>query len=175
MPVSFSIADSSDGPRKVVIWVTGDLDADTARAVRARLAQAQRHTRSEVILDLTGLTFVDSVGIGSDFDGVPFLPAGMNGAEDLPLVTYEMLRRGYSEIDIRKVLGENLLLLALGLGLGLVAALVSVAPHVAEGAAVPWLRLAAILGVVLVVGLGVASAATAGILRVPVIPALRRE
>lgn len=52
---------------------------------------------------------VDNVGLGSDFDGVPFLPAGMNGAEDLPLITYEMLRRGYSESDIRKVLGENLL------------------------------------------------------------------
>jgi len=52
---------------------------------------------------------IDHVGIGSDFDGVPFLPAGMNGAEDLPLITYEMLPRGYSEADIRKVLGENLL------------------------------------------------------------------
>jgi membrane dipeptidase len=52
---------------------------------------------------------IDHVGLGSDFDGVPFLPAGMNGAEDLPLVTYEMLRRGYREVDIRKVLGENLL------------------------------------------------------------------
>lgn len=52
---------------------------------------------------------IDHVGLGSDFDGVPFLPAGMNGAEDLPLVTYEMLRRGYSENDVRKVLGENLL------------------------------------------------------------------
>ena len=52
---------------------------------------------------------IDHVGLGSDFDGVPMLPAGMNGAEDLPLVTYEMLRRGYSETDIRKVLGENLL------------------------------------------------------------------
>ncbi|HXH70882.1 MAG TPA: dipeptidase [Pyrinomonadaceae bacterium] len=52
---------------------------------------------------------IDSVGIGSDYDGVPFLPAGMNGMEDLPLVTYEMLRRGYSEQDIRKVLGENFL------------------------------------------------------------------
>lgn len=52
---------------------------------------------------------IDNVGLGSDFDGVPFLPAGMNGAEDLVLVTYEMLRRGYSETDIRKVLGENLL------------------------------------------------------------------
>lgn len=52
---------------------------------------------------------IDHVGLGSDFDGVPFLPAGMNGAEDLPLITYEMLRRGYSETDVRKVLGENLL------------------------------------------------------------------
>jgi len=33
----------------------------------------------------------------------------MNGMEDLALVTYEMLRRGYSEQDIRKVLGENFL------------------------------------------------------------------
>ncbi|MGI8848770.1 MAG: membrane dipeptidase [Pyrinomonadaceae bacterium] len=52
---------------------------------------------------------IDYVGIGSDYDGVPLLPAGMNGMEDLPLVTYEMLRRGYSEQDIRKVLGENFL------------------------------------------------------------------
>lgn len=52
---------------------------------------------------------IDHVGIGSDFDGVPFLPAGMNGMEDLALVTYEMLRRGYTEQDIRKVLGENFL------------------------------------------------------------------
>ena len=50
---------------------------------------------------------IDYVGVGSDFDGVPFLPAGMNGAEDLVLVTYEMLRRGYTETEIRKVLGEN--------------------------------------------------------------------
>jgi anti-anti-sigma factor len=69
MPVSFSIADSSDGPRKVVIWVTGDLDADTGRAVRARLAQAQRHARSDVILDLTGVTFVDSVALTSIVNG----------------------------------------------------------------------------------------------------------
>lgn len=52
---------------------------------------------------------IDYVGLGSDFDGVPFLPDGMNGAEDLVLVTYEMLKRGYSEQDIKKVLGENFL------------------------------------------------------------------
>lgn len=52
---------------------------------------------------------IDHVGLGSDFDGIDFLPAGMNGAEDLALITYEMLRRGYSEKNVRKVLGENFL------------------------------------------------------------------
>ena len=56
------------------------------------------------IRDVAG---IDYIGIGSDFDGVPSLPVGMNGAEDLPLVTYEMLKRGYSEQDILKVLGGN--------------------------------------------------------------------
>jgi anti-anti-sigma factor len=69
MPVSFSIADSSDGPRKVVIWVTGDLDADTGRAVRARLAQAERHAGSDVILDLTAVSFIDSVALSSIVNG----------------------------------------------------------------------------------------------------------
>lgn len=52
---------------------------------------------------------IDNIGLGSDYDGVPFLPAGMNGMEDLVLVTYEMLHRGYTEQEIRKVLGENFL------------------------------------------------------------------
>jgi membrane dipeptidase len=56
---------------------------------------------------IKNLVGIDYVGIGSDFDGVPGLPEGMKGMEDLPLITYEMLRRGYSETDIRKVLGEN--------------------------------------------------------------------
>ncbi len=73
------------------------------------------------------------------------------------------------------VLAENALLLLVGLGSGVLAALASVAPHVASGAAIPWLRLTGMLGLVFAVGFVVASAATAGILRVPVIPALRRE
>jgi membrane dipeptidase len=50
---------------------------------------------------------IDYIGIGSDYDGVPLLPEPMQGAEDLVMVTYEMLRRGYSEKDILKVLGGN--------------------------------------------------------------------
>ncbi len=52
---------------------------------------------------------IDHVGIGSDFDGVPDLPTGMEDISKLPNITYELLRRGYSEQDARKVLGENLL------------------------------------------------------------------
>lgn len=52
---------------------------------------------------------IDHVGLGSDYDGVPLLPAGMNGMEDKVLITYEMLRRGYTEAEVRKVLGLNFL------------------------------------------------------------------
>jgi membrane dipeptidase len=52
---------------------------------------------------------IDHVGLGSDFDGVPSLPQGMEDVAHLPNITYELLKRGYSEQDVRKVLGENLL------------------------------------------------------------------
>ncbi len=50
---------------------------------------------------------IDHIGLGSDFDGVPTLPVGMEDVAQLPNITYELLRRGYSEEDVRKVLGEN--------------------------------------------------------------------
>ncbi|HEX8501982.1 MAG TPA: dipeptidase [Pyrinomonadaceae bacterium] len=52
---------------------------------------------------------VDHVGLGSDFDGVPNLPEGIKDVADLPNVTYELLRRGYSDRDVLKILGGNLL------------------------------------------------------------------
>jgi membrane dipeptidase len=54
---------------------------------------------------------IDHVGIGSDFDGVPLtgLPEGMEDISKLPTLTYELMKRGYSDGDIKKVLGENLL------------------------------------------------------------------
>jgi len=53
---------------------------------------------------------VDHVGIGSDFDGIDGqLPAGIDSAADLPKITAELLKRGYSPSDCRKILGGNLL------------------------------------------------------------------
>jgi membrane dipeptidase len=51
---------------------------------------------------------VDHVGVGSDFDGA-FMPAGMEDASKFPLLTESLLRRGYKDADIKKVLGENTL------------------------------------------------------------------
>jgi membrane dipeptidase len=51
----------------------------------------------------------DHVMLGSDFDGGPTLPRGMRDVSDLPLLTEAMLKRGWSEQRIRKVLGGNLL------------------------------------------------------------------
>lgn len=51
----------------------------------------------------------DHVGIGSDFDGIHTTPLEMDDVTFLPNITRELLRRGYSEEDVRKVLGENFL------------------------------------------------------------------
>jgi len=49
----------------------------------------------------------DHVGLGSDFDGISVLPRGMEDCTKLPVVTEKLLERGYSEKDIRKILGGN--------------------------------------------------------------------
>ena len=52
---------------------------------------------------------VDHVGLGSDFDGVDMLPVGLEDVSCFPNITAEMLRRGWDEPEIYKVLGENVL------------------------------------------------------------------
>lgn len=53
---------------------------------------------------------VDHVGLGSDFDGVSgAMPEGIDSAADLPKITQALLDRGYTEKDIHKILGGNLL------------------------------------------------------------------
>src|SRR6266851_5765533 len=52
---------------------------------------------------------IDHVGLGADFDGANDMPEGAKDVSMLPNITYELLKRGYSEQDIRKILGENFL------------------------------------------------------------------
>jgi membrane dipeptidase len=55
------------------------------------------------------LVGIDHVGIGSDFDGVQATTADLATVADLPNLTGELVRRGYSEDDIKKILGGNML------------------------------------------------------------------
>jgi membrane dipeptidase len=50
----------------------------------------------------------DHVGLGSDFDGAT-MPIGMEDASKLPRITDALLRKGYSEVDVQKILGSNIL------------------------------------------------------------------
>jgi membrane dipeptidase len=52
---------------------------------------------------------IDHVGLGSDYDGTPFLPSGLKHVGELPNLTLELLRRGYAEDGLHKILGENTL------------------------------------------------------------------
>jgi membrane dipeptidase len=60
----------------------------------------------DYIVKLVG---IDYVGLGSDFDGIDSAPVGLNGVEDYPKITQGLVQRGYSEKDIRKILGGNFL------------------------------------------------------------------
>jgi membrane dipeptidase len=55
------------------------------------------------------LVGTDYVGIGSDFDGVESLPRGMDDVTFLPNIAKELLKRGYGERDVRKILGGNVM------------------------------------------------------------------
>ena len=55
------------------------------------------------------LVGIDYVGIGSDFDGIQATPTDLSSVADLPNLTKELLRRGYTEEDVDKILGGNIL------------------------------------------------------------------
>jgi len=52
---------------------------------------------------------IDSVGLGSDFDGIPETPTGLEGVDRFPALLQELARRGWSDADLAKVAGGNLL------------------------------------------------------------------
>ena len=83
--------------------------------VRRYEAQRKAHPIGSVedivahINHIVALTSVDHVGLGSDFDGVFALPDGMQDVSMYPNLIYGLLQEGYSDGDIRKILGENAL------------------------------------------------------------------
>jgi membrane dipeptidase len=68
------------------------------------LAQVADHI--EHIRQVAG---IDHVGLGSDFDGIPEAPVGLDGVDKYPALLEALMRRGWSDTDIAKLAGENLL------------------------------------------------------------------
>lgn len=52
---------------------------------------------------------IECIGIGSDFDGIPTTPVGLRNSSQMPNLTCELLRRGYREHQIKRILGGNFL------------------------------------------------------------------
>lgn len=71
---------------------------------RASLADIVAH-----IEHVRAVAGVDHVGIGGDFDGISSLPEGITGVDAYPLILAELARRGWSDADLRKLAGENVL------------------------------------------------------------------
>lgn len=70
----------------------------------ATLAQVADHI--DHIRDVAG---IDHIGIGGDYDGISSLPVGLEDVSTYPMLTAELVRRGYSDEDIMKILGRNVL------------------------------------------------------------------
>jgi len=84
--------------------IADSVDVWTARGPKATLQQAADHI--EHIRDVAG---IDHVGLGSDFDGITEVPAGLENVSKFPDLIAELLKRGWSEEDVRKVAGLNAL------------------------------------------------------------------
>ncbi len=61
------------------------------------------------IVHLRNIAGIDCVGIGSDFDGIPDTPKGLEGVDTYPALFVELARRGWSDEDLSKLAGGNML------------------------------------------------------------------
>ena len=82
-------------------YANEQLDAEYD-AIRPSIGQVLDHF--DYVASLIG---VDHVGIGSDFDGISVTPSGLEDVTKLPDLTLGLFERGYSEHDVRKILGGN--------------------------------------------------------------------
>lgn len=64
---------------------------------------------AECIDHIVKVAGIDHVGIGSDFDGIPSVPKGLEDVSKMPALTPALLKRGYKEPDIQKIMGGNFL------------------------------------------------------------------
>ncbi|HEX8556867.1 MAG TPA: dipeptidase [Pyrinomonadaceae bacterium] len=84
-------------------------DRVRAREYARRLAAVPLSRVADHVDRVVELAGVRHVGLGSDFDGITATPEGLSSVADLPNLTAELLRRGYTADDVTGVLGGNVL------------------------------------------------------------------
>ena len=75
----------------------------------ARVENATVEDAADCIDHIVKIAGIEHVGIGSDFDGISAVPRGLEDVSKMPALTGALLKRGYTERDIRKIMGENFL------------------------------------------------------------------
>jgi len=73
-------------------------------APRATVADAANH-----IDHIRKVAGIDHIGLGGDFDGITSVPEGLEDVSKYPALTAELLRRGYKDDEVKKILGLNIL------------------------------------------------------------------
>ncbi len=99
--VSKDHASGSEGLSNSLREIDGRYDEKVAELSKPHYTEIVDH-----IDHMASVAGIEHVGLGSDFDGAT-MPEGMEDCTKVPLITDAMVSRGYSEGDIRKVLGEN--------------------------------------------------------------------
>jgi membrane dipeptidase len=89
----------------VPFHATDAIDRDFA----ARIPPAPLSAYIDHIDHIARTAGIDHVGIGTDFDGIPATPVGLDSAADLIHITAALLDRGYTRAGLHKLLGGNLL------------------------------------------------------------------
>ena len=90
--------------REYAFTMISDKYKNESEAIKPTIEQLMQHF--DHIVNLIG---IDHVGIGSDFDGINSAPQGLSTVLDYPNFTKALIARGYSNKDIKKVLGGNFL------------------------------------------------------------------
>lgn len=78
------------------------------RTKESKLARGAVKDVADHIDHIVKVAGIDHAGIGSDFDGITRWPVGLDDVSSFPRLTDELLRRGYSETDVHKILGGNI-------------------------------------------------------------------
>ena len=93
-----AVADTAEIRRRTEAWQAAHPPPTST------LAQVADHI--EHVRQVAG---VDHVGVGSDFDGIDYVPAGLEDVSKFPELFAELIRRGWSDADLKKLAGRNLL------------------------------------------------------------------